>query len=620
MNINNLYNKVVCYDRRLIQEKPSYKIMKGSMSATNTTFNALTKSSSVINWNIQVPSLNVFLDREIAWTSEVVLRVVYTANDLNAGAAAGAGAVAGPPAIAANPAANTPLAFQFGSEIAPNSFPLHRLVQTSSATINDAVSTMNTNDVLNEILYLLEVDPNKKINHTCPSFMSRYAKYADGAGAMNNSLSGFYDQVGFKAKNGSWHDITFCDANGDAIVGNRVVDGVTFVGGKPTYQDGAGGTIQTVYNLHIKIRSTENLMLSPFLFNKDLDSVGLFGINNAQIQLNLKSDPSRALQFIPNKGRAGAPANPTIAVTYPANPIKSAVLNCMFLTPPLDVKLPEVSVVPYMSYPRFITNSDMPLTGKTITNNTITLPSIPDYLVVYCKKTTYANDENEFYFPITKLNIIFDNFAGILNTYTKEQLYQVSYQNGLKIDYNTFSGKAFTPNGSVQTVGSFLISEFGKDIPLQPSQASGVLGNYSLQVNATIENPTGVALAGNNDVQLVLLCPSAGYFTTQSGSSMIQQNLLTEADVLASHPVVITDASLDSKVGGGFFDGLSSSISKVIHHPAVQKIGEKILEKGADKVINKMLGSGKLSGAGVKAPSRGVSGGRKGKMRLSQLL
>ena len=95
-------------------------------------------------------------------------------------------------------------------------------------------------------------------------------------------------------------------------------------------------------------------------------------------------------------------------------------------------------------------------------------------------------------------------------------LYQVSYQNGLKIDYNTFSGKAFTPNGSVQTIGSFLVLEFGKDVPLQPSQASGVLGNYSLQVTATIENPSGVALTNNNDAQLnrshvfLLLKPECG--------------------------------------------------------------------------------------------------------------
>ena len=284
---------------------------------------------AVVSTIATAQNTNVFLDREIPWTSEVALRVVYTAADLNAAATCGNGAVEGPPAIAANPEAGTPLAFQLGSELAPNGFPLHRLVQTSSATINDAVSTMNTSDVLNEILYLLEVDPNKKINHTCPSYMSRYAKYADGAGAMNNSLSGFYDQVGFKPKNGAWHDISFCAPDGGAVVGD-VADGVTFVDGKPTHQNLPGGNIQTVYNLHIKIRSTENLVLSPFSFNEDLDGVGLFGYNDAQIQLNLKSDPSRALQFIPNEIRAGAANNPTVAISCAADPIKSAVLNCVF--------------------------------------------------------------------------------------------------------------------------------------------------------------------------------------------------------------------------------------------------------------------------------------------------
>ena len=59
----------------------------------------------------------------------------------------------------------------------------------------------------------------------------------------------------------------------------------------------------------------------------------------------------------------------------------------------------------------------------------------------------------------------------------------------------------------------------------------------------------------------------------------------------------------------------------VISPPAVVRLGEKVLEKGADKMIDRVLG-GKLAGAGVKSSSRGLSGGKtKGKkMKLSALL
>jgi len=74
------------------------------------------------------------------------------------------------------------------------------------------------------------------------------------------------------------------------------------------------------------------------------------------------------------------------------------------------MEFPTYRTIDSNGFPQGINNS------KTILSSTITLPSIPDSLIIAVKKTTYDATENEFYFPITNLNITFDNRSGLLNT------------------------------------------------------------------------------------------------------------------------------------------------------------------------------------------------------------
>ena len=58
-------SKYSVYDPRVIQQKPKYAVEKGALSVNNVTFNAQTANSSSQQFNVIVPSENVFIDRAV---------------------------------------------------------------------------------------------------------------------------------------------------------------------------------------------------------------------------------------------------------------------------------------------------------------------------------------------------------------------------------------------------------------------------------------------------------------------------------------------------------------------------------------------------------------------------
>ena len=175
-----------------------------------------------------------------------------------------------------------------------------------------------------------------------------------------------------------------------------------------------------------------------------------------------------------------------------------------------DIPLPPKSVVPYKEFPRYITqqqNTVMSAAGvagdvQQLQSQTITLPQIPDLLIIYVKPladsaTVAANRANDptlpqfgnCYLPLEcsfdgsrttqPLNISFDNFSGLLSSHTSEQLYHMSVKNGLEIDWPTWSGLARAPVGAVggrlPTVGGFLVLKPSMDLTLQSGQAPSLV-------------------------------------------------------------------------------------------------------------------------------------------------
>lgn len=642
--------KYSVYDPRVVQKKPMYAVNKGALSLTNVTFNAQTANSTAQQFNVIVPSENVFIDRAVEWISGGVISLT----------------------VGVNVAANTTVSGEQpimlpGRDIAFAAFPSHQTVAQMTATINDATVTVNTQDVLNNVLRLQDLAKHRR-QRTCPTMLDTYAYYPDTTQVINSPINGYgVRQHSDESPNGAWTQWWFCDSTGAPLTNSGTAAAVTNYGAGDQYSakygvpviPAAGITASKSYQLFIRWLSSEHLLLPPFIFGDDFElSTGLFGVQNFQVQMNMMASPARAVRIASSfvnrslhsvvtatgvtqtTGSAGklslttgpAWATSTVAGAYPPYPLQPA-LSVQFLTPAIDVPLPAKSIVPWSEYPRYITTG-LPAIPSTlgavttsakgvtanstlISTNTITLPNIPDLLMIYVKPANpgsalftntapYANGGltfdstiGDFVLPIQAISINFDNFSGLLANHTQWQLYRMSVNNGLDMDFSEWSGSArnstklfggicdYIPgtitgaanagsaditavtaelgslkltlntgaqvSGSdssyISTAGGPLVIRPGRDFALQAGQSSGLVGNFSFQAQITVGNQFASEIAAGG-VNIYVVPISSGFFETIKGSSRIVKGVLTEQDILGA-PAHAPDAELVRNVGAG---------------------------------------------------------------------
>lgn len=573
--------KLAIFDDRIVQTRPKYAVEKGALSMTNSPFNAISQTQSQHTYNIYVPSENVYVARDLEWSSTVNLALSVRLNNTLLGGQYPVG---------------QPL-FQLGVDGSLAAFPLNALCATMTATINDTTVTMNSQDVLTEVLRLTDYKGNR-LQRTCPTMMDKYQQNYDALNAANDPISGYtnasaYDEV----PNGAWNNIVFTTPTGTVLVGTQspayTFNGINVncVDGVPVSTDQGAGVVNGLYTVFFRFRSTEKLVLSPFVFAEEHASdTGLFGINNIQLVMNMR-DPNRAIRLRDSYvgtteklyyGGSAAASTWLPPLSYNTNVgtgvFSDSVINTTFLTPSLDIPLPPKSVVPYMEFPRFITQpQNVTLAAgqsSQLQSQTITLPQIPDLLMIYVKAVAdpavTAVDRSldpalpqygSAYLPLecstdgtrsqAPLSVNFDNFSGLLSSQTTEQLYAMSVRNGLEMDWGTWSGLVKTPVGSVgqsiATVGGFLVLKPGVDITLQSGQAPSLVGNFTLQFNLRVRNTFPFAV----QPQIYVITANSGYFCSIRGSSRIIKGVLSEQDIIAAPLAPVgTHSALKRLIGG----------------------------------------------------------------------
>ena len=666
--------KLAVFDSRIVQSRPKYAVEKGALSLTNAPFNAIAATASQMTYNIYVPSENVYVDRGMEWSSQVLMTFSSTYPTLPAGGVR---------------------IVSYGLDWALCAYPLNSLCSTTSATINDTTAVINTNDVLKEVLRLTDYKMNR-LQRTGPTMLDKYQNYNDGVFANNNVIGGFQTSTeSAEMPNGAWSDLVywnpttstplsgttyltsttstpaytgaaFCSLNGLPVAPptwtNAVYNNTGFlvqynnsiyisanitsgnpppnatywtpvslnsvVSAVPSQNGGASATITgTVVPITFRFGSTEKIVLSPFTF-ADIHEwdTGLFGINNIQLIMNLQS-PTRLVRNLPAaSGCYVIPSSVALATVGSVGPFISPRINVQFLTPSLDVPLPPKSVVPYMEFPRYITNTNglTVAAGATaiIQSQTITLPQIPDLFVIYVKPSNYYPTDADFYFPLATsadginnpLTVNFDNFSGLLSSQSAQQLYAMSVKNGLDLDYNSWSGMASAGgqigastfvsssnsiNGRIPTVGGFLVLKPSQDITLQTGQAPSLVGNFTFQFNLQIKNTTSVS---QTNLQMFVITANSGFFESIRGSSRIIKGVLSEQDIISAPlaPMGTRDMLCRHVGGGGIMKSMANVLSKAkdIYH--------------ATKPIHGMVKSAMGMGGGDVEQSGGRRHARKG--------
>jgi hypothetical protein len=590
--------KFSVFDPRIVQTKPKYAVQKGALAVSNVSFQAQTADSSSVQFNVQVPSENVFVDRAVEWSGSAVATLTIELGGPTAGDGSEYTLLAGT---------------DLSGLIAPAAFPLHQAVSQMSATINDATVTVNTQDVLPQVLRLADMRDARR-QRTCPTMLDRYAAYPDSSVVKNSPLLDWSetiasDNVPNGGFNGFYFATTATGATPVPLEGpSATINGVIYVNGRPTLAedfsfDGTTTNEPLLLTFYVVIASVEKLLLPPFIFSDQYEmSTGLFGVQNFQVQMNMSSTSasrsfraSKKKTLIGSLGEVLAPVQSVSAVWSSTGAYGGTMwttkprLSVQFLTPALDVPLPPKSIVPYMEFPRYIATpatvvektspaSYATMKGTDLLSQTITLPSIPDLFLIYVKPSSYTDPTlGDFSLPIIKISMNFDNFSGLLSTMTQEQLYQMSLRNGCDMDWSEWSGLGRVPVASQLNVagdavtskgggwaglaGGPLVLRPGVDFPLQTGQASGLVGNFTLQYTLTVQNYTGVAWGTDAPFVNIYTVPiSSGFFETIKGSSRIIKGVLTEQDILSSPPQAPSEASA-RPVGAGRHGGHGQSVS-----------------------------------------------------------
>lgn len=587
--------KLAVFDDRIVQTRPKYAVEKGALSLTNSPFSAISQTQSQHTYNIYVPSENVYVARDMDWASTVFLGLNVILND-----SAGGQFPAGQPL------------FDLGVDGSLAAFPLNSLCATMTSTINDTTVTINSQDVLTEVMRLTDYKPNR-LQRTTPTMMDKYQQNSDALNANNDPIAA-YTNSGYDYEtipNGAWNNVVYTDPQGNPLVGTQspayTFNGyaVNTINGVPlsTVQDPTGTPyVNGVATVFFKFRVSEKLTLSPFVFAEEYAcDTGLFGINNIQLVMNMR-DPSRALRLrdkvvgtttkLYYSGQAQSVAGTlnltpntwSSGVFYNTNAgrgvFSDSLVNVQFLTPSLDIPLPPKSVVPYMEFPRYITQPQNVVMAagavQQLQSQTITLPQIPDLLIIYVKAIADPSVTNQdktldptlpqygsAYLPVATsvdatravnpLSINFDNFSGLLSSHTSEQLYHMSVKNGLEMDWNTWAGQARVPSsatslgGTVSTVGGFLVLKPSQDLTLQSGQAPSLVGNFTLQFNLQVRNSFPFSV----QPQIYVITANSGFFESIRGSSRIIKGVLSEQDIISA-PLAPsgTRGSLARMIGG----------------------------------------------------------------------
>jgi len=564
------------YDPRILQNPSRYAVAKGGASITNANFLAVSQTTSQHTYNINSPSLQTFLDRAIDWTSTVYLQFLV--------------AVSTPqPALGVQ----EPI-MVYGRDFALAPFPLQQCVGTLTAQINDSTVSINTDTVLREVLRLTDYKQNRLIR-TCPTKLDKYANYNDAFLAINSPIASYVDAVDSEeVPNGAYFDVAFTNQNGvdlSTLVSGVYPNGIAGSGGgNVSFITSAalqGIPIRTAapaaengpYSIYFRFTSKEKLVLSPFIFADSCEySTALFSINNIQLVMTINGDGvNRVIRSANGAGRVISTTSAgrvqfNSTGTNTGGGFRNSQVSIIFISPNLDLALPAKSCVPFTQFPRYITtglaalpNTPVPgpISAATYFTQSITLPSIPEMIVLYAKPTAYADTtDGDFYLPITQCNITFNNYTGLLSNHTREQLYQMSVANGLEMDYDMWCGRSWSARtgSTIQTVGGFLVIKPGKDFALNTGEASGLQGQVVVQAQVRVENPS---LVNSYTPQIFMITVQSGFFETVAGSSRVITNILSESEVInAPMASEQTHSSLSRVIGGAFWSNLGSMLSR----------------------------------------------------------
>lgn len=522
-----------------------FAVKSGASQCTYQRFPSTSSSNSALIFNVQVPSENVVIGRDVLVNTGLTFSV--TASAVPAGA----------------------VPFSLGTQVALQAFPFNELLTTASVQINNTTCSINMKDVLPSIMRMNDSRELYRWNSTTPSLPDQaYGVYSDALATNNSPLAGYgnasydVDQVprgAFPLQVVRWY-----------------LNGALQAGIVPSNTTGAPAVIVVVLSTVV----SEPIFLSPFIYgNPEYNQQGFLGINNMAFTFNVDSTASRLLSACAtgsgytNYISAIALGDPiagqsVFTATFdagsalaPFNTTAPALLFKFLSTQPSDM-VQTKNIVPYMDFPRYLTSSaNNPSvtsgTKATLTTSNLQINQIPDLIIINVRKPMSQQTifDPAGFLAITGISINLNNQSGLLSSASTYDLWKMSVKNGSTQSWAEFSGLAQKADSTavngviVPTTGSLLVINPAFDLSLPDYISCGSLGNYNFQAQIGVYNQ----LATMNP-EIIVITVNSGIFTTQQGVSAVYTGILTKEMVLSAksggQASAIHSAECERMIGG----------------------------------------------------------------------
>lgn len=506
-----------------------FAVKSGASQTTYQRFPSTSSSNSAVIFNVQVPSENVVIGRDILINTGLSFTI-------QAGSAT-------------DVAYQVPIGdsvFSYGLTDALQAFPFNSLLTTATAQINNTTCSINLQDVLPSLLRMNDSRELYRFNSTTPSLPDQaYGEYSDAILTNNNPLASY---------NNASYDVDQTPRGAFPVK----VHLERYSGG--VYQDTSpiAVAVTDTWKIFVQTVISEPIFLSPFIFgNPEFNCQGLLGINNMTFTLNVDATCKRlfstANSYItgiqlgivgPNNTFTANPNGFQTNVAVGVSPlVSSPSLLLKFLsTQPSDL-IQTKNIVPYMDFPRYLTSNANTTTitsqnSATLTSSNLQINQIPDMFIINVRLP--MSSQNWFnpssFLTINSISINLNNQSGLLSSASQYDLWRLSIKNGSTQSWEEFSGQALVNDNAtglgalIPTTGSLLVINPAYDLSLPDYITCGSLGNYNFQFSCNVTNQYSVSIAP----EIIVICVNSGIFTTQQGVSAVYTGILTKEMVLSA--------------------------------------------------------------------------------------
>ncbi len=499
----------------------------GASSSTFQSFEATSKSSGTLEFNVLVPGQNAYWNRRVMLETSVVYTATVQSNTL------------------------TGSKLRTGRDVATCGFPMNSLLQTVVTSINGSTVTTQQNQIMPLVRRLIASNNNSIKKYTCPAGVSVYADNAQAGTGDGNEILSSGRSSDRPSANGSYRVIEFGSMSGGKFTPSATPDEQLLTAATVSHETPTGGLSTIVF----RITTREPLLAAPFITSDD--EPAFTNVQSANVRCTLMQPGDASVRILrTNRSIYENVHNATNVASYTCDdagtgssyaslrpcyvkitniayqsqqPFETARIWCNFLSPSPDQLVPASTIYPYLQFDPLVNANPVAVKASGINgtlqianlySQTVVLNTCPDLLAIYAvmgeavengtpvDDSAIANIRNvacfsgreDLFATISRLSIMWNNQPAILASAPMNELWRMSYDNGLKLPFDVYTGlrmggtntdivvprdgNAF--KSAVATTGMPVLLAINKDFPTEPGTAPGVAGVFSLQVSADV--------------------------------------------------------------------------------------------------------------------------------------